>query len=131
MATPLEAVVDKPQTDLLEAETKRQKEFFEGAISFIRRDPMLTSEEQERRLLKVEELRVWIYEIKLGVKTMDDLWKFQEDRVNMPDYLFLADTIEGLTVNWWRLVLAQIDPQTFGRAINRSNKITATIGKRS
>lgn len=131
MVTPLEAVVDRPQTDPLEVETKRQKEFFEGAYSFIRRDPILTAEEKERRLLKVGELKGWTDEVRTGRKSMVEFWKLQEEKENMPDYLFFAETVEGLTVNWWRLALAQIDPLKFGKGVDRSDRIKATIGKRS
>lgn len=131
MTTRPEAVVDTPQTDPLEAETKRQKEFFEGAISFIGRDPLLTSQEKERRLLKTGELRGLIREIKSGGKTMDEFWKFQEEKENMLDYLFFAETVEGLNVNLWRLALAQINPLKFGKGVDRSHRIKGTIGKRS
>lgn len=131
MATPPEAVVDKPQTDPLEVETKRQKEFFEGAYSFIRRDPILTAEEKERRLLKVGELKGWTDEVRTGRKSMGEFWKLQEEKENMPDYLFLAETVEGLTANWLRMALAQINALQYGPGIKKSDQVRATISKRS
>lgn len=131
MTTLLEAVVDKPQTDLLEAETKRQQGFLEGALSFIRRDPFLTSDEKERRLLKIKELTDWTTSVKSGEKTMDQFWEFQTEKIELPDYLFLAQTVEGLIVNWWRMALAQIDALKYGPGIKNSDQVRATISKRS
>ncbi len=78
MATLREAVVDSPQTDLLKAETKRQQGFLDGALSFVRRDPILTFEEKERRLLKIREVLDWTTAIKSGEKTMEQFWVFKK-----------------------------------------------------
>ena len=130
MALPPEAD-DVTKPDLLEAETKRQKFLLDGAISFIRRDSKLTPEEKEHHLLKLNELMDFASEVKSGKKTMDEFWEFQETRLEMPDYIFLSETVEGLTTNWWRLIMAQIDPLKDGPAIQVSYQVRGTIGKRS
>ena len=83
------------------------------------------------RLAIVEELRNLANEIRSGKKTMEDFWTYQSEHINDSTYQFLSDIHPGLNVVGWRVIMAIIDPFTYGRDIKRAAGTNAPISKRS
>lgn len=69
------------------------------------------------RLAIVEELRNLAEEIREGGKTIDDFWAYQEKHISDSDHQFLSEIHPGLNVVGWKVILAFIDPLTYGRDI--------------
>lgn len=95
-------------------ERARQKAVLQNAFTYICNDlPMV----KIPRLAIVEELRKLVEEIREGEKTINDFWEYQEKHIQDPAHQFLTEIHPSLNVVGWRVILAFVDPLTYGRDI--------------
>lgn len=95
-------------------ELARQRVVLQNAFRYICNDPPMV---KIPRLAIIEELRKLADEIGDGKKSIEDFWEYQEEHMGNPDHQFLNEGHPGLNVVGWKVILASIDPLTYGRNI--------------
>lgn len=112
-------------------ELMRQSNLLRGAFDYIGDDSFLSPQVKERRMAIVSEVRGWVESIHKREASLDDFLRYQDEKLENPEFLFLGESYPGLNVAGWRVILALIDPLKYGRNIQSFTEITATISKRS
>lgn len=111
------------------AELERQQNLLRGAFAYISDEPIEAI--RIHRLAIITDLRQMAEDIGRGTKTMNDFWTYQDIYIDDPVYGFLSEIHPGLNVAGWRVVMALIDPLTYGRAVQGSSDIPGRISRRS
>lgn len=111
-------------------ELNRQYTLFgRTAFDYLNGEP--DAAKKAERFAVVSMLKQLACDIQKGEKTTEDFFTLQDTLMKNPANTFLEESYPGLNVAGWRVIMALIDPITYGTVIQGSSDVRGPISKRS